>query len=146
MRRALLALPVALVLLAGCGTDPADVVRDDVRALTEAANDGDADAVRDRVDALLTTVAEQRTAEELTAEQAAQLIALAQKVRKGADVIDNDLLEQRRRAAEAAAKAAAAKLAEAKAQLEEERRRAEEAAREDSERGEGKGKGGGKDD
>lgn len=139
-------LLVALALLAGCGTDPADVVRDDVRALTEAANEGDADAVRDRADVLLSTVARQREAEQLTAEQADRLIALAQAVRKGADVIDAGLIERRRVEAEAAAKAAAAKLAEAKAQLEEERRKAEEAAREDDDKGEGKGKNDEKDD
>jgi hypothetical protein len=34
----LLALPLALALLSGCGGDPAGALRDDVAALTEAAN------------------------------------------------------------------------------------------------------------
>ncbi|MCW2681063.1 MAG: hypothetical protein JWM62_2464 [Frankiales bacterium] len=137
MRPVLLALPLALGLLAGCGSDPADEVRAQVAALTDAANAGDADRVRERVDALLSTVEAQRDA--LGGAEADRLTALATSVRTNADVIDTDLLERRR--AEAEAEAAAQQLAEAKRQLEQERRKAEEAARQ-ADDGKGKGKGG----
>ena len=140
MTPGLLAVPVALVLLAGCGSDPADDLRADVAALTEAANDGDADGVRDRADALLTTVQAQREADQLDAQEADRLIALAQSVRTNADVVDAELLERRR--VEAEAEAAKQQLEQARRQLEEERKKAEEAARraaEDAGKGEGKG-------
>lgn len=152
MTRTLLALPVVLVLLSGCGSDPAAAVRADVAALTEAANDGDAAAVRDRADVLMSTVDAQRQADEISAEEAERLIALAQSVRTGADVIDAELIERRRAEAEAEAAAAAKQLEEARKQLEEERRKAEEAAREaaeqrdDDEKGRGRGKDDEKDD
>lgn len=122
------ALLLAGSLLAGCGgTDPADVRRADVAAMTAAANDGDADAVRRHADALLATVAAQLEAQDVTADEAERLTALAQSVRAGADLIDADLLERQR--AEAEAEQARQELAEAERRLEEERARAQEAAR-----------------
>ena len=134
------ALLVSGLLLAGCGggTDPADVRRADVAAMTAAANDGDADALRQHADALLATVAAQLEAQEVPADEAERLTALAQSVRAGADAIDADLLERQR--AEAEAEAARQELAEAERRLEEERARAEEAARQ-AEDGKGDGKG-----
>lgn len=138
--RALVALPLAAALLAGCGADPAAERRDLVAELTQAANDGDADAVREHAEALVQVVADQREREELSAEQADRLIALAESVRKHADVVDADL--QARLEAEAEAEAARKALEETQRRLEVERRKAEEAARqaeEDRKKDEGKG-------
>lgn len=123
-----------LLLLAGCGGDPADEVRAGVAELTSAANARDASRVREEADALVDLVEAQRSRDEIPQAQAERLLALAQSVRNGADVIDEDLLARRRAEAEAEA---------AKQQLEEERKEAEEA--EEAEDG-GKGKGGDKDD
>ena len=145
--RALVALPLAAALLAGCGTDPAAERRDLVAELTQAANDGDAEAVRERAAALVQVVADQREREELSGEQAARLTALAESVRENADVVDADL--QARLEAEAQAEAARKALEETQRRLEEERRKAEEAARqaeEDRKRDEGKGDEGDKKD
>ncbi len=139
--RALLVLPLLAGLVAGCGASPDDERREAVAALTEAANDGDASAVRSQADALLETVAAQLDRGELTAEQASRLTALAEAVRAGADVIDQDLLERRK--AEADAEQARRQLEEARKRLDEERRKAEEAARQAEE---DKGKGEGKDE
>ena len=138
--RALLVLPLLAALLAGCGADPVAERRDAVAAVMEAANDGDADGVRDAADALLATVADQVERQELAGDEAQRLTALAQAVRSGADVIDEDLLERRR--AEAEAEAARKELEEAQKRLEEERRKAEEAARQaEQDKGKGEGKG-----
>lgn len=123
----ILLLPIALLLLTGCGSDPADAVRADVAALTEAANAQDADLVRDRAEALMSTVAAQREADQISADEAERLAALAKSVRTNADVVDADLIERRR--IEAEAEATAKQLEEAKKQLEEERKKAEEAAK-----------------
>jgi len=121
-------LLLAGALLVGCGgTDPADVRRADVAAMTAAANDGDADALRRHAGALAATVAAQLEAQDVTADEAERLTALAQSVRASADLIDADLLERQR--AEAEAEQARQELAEAERRLEEERARAEEAAR-----------------
>jgi len=122
-----LLLTGALLAACGGGTDPADVRRADVAAMTAAANDGDADGVRRHADALLATVAVQLEAQHVTADEAERLTALAESVRASADLIDDDLLERQR--AEAEAEQARQELAEAERRLEEERARAEEAAR-----------------
>lgn len=137
-RARLLALPLTAALVVGCGSDPADEVRDDVAALTAAANARDAAAVRQRADELVATITAQREREQIPAEEADRLIALAQSVRTGADVVDEQLLERRR--VEAETEAAKQQLEQARRQLEEERRKAEEAARGAS-GGDGKGKG-----
>ena len=111
---------LALLLVAGCSADPGDERRAQVAAITEAANARDADQVRERVEALVATVGAQRERGELTADEAERLIAAAEAVRTGADVIDEDLLEQRRVEAERE------KLEEERKKLEEERKRAEE--------------------
>lgn len=145
--RALVALPLAAALLAGCGADAAAERRELVAELTQAANDRDADAVRERAEALVQVVADQREREELSPEQADRLIALAESVRRNADVVDADL--QARLEAEAEAEAARKALEETQRRLEEERRRAEEDRKKDEDKdgeGEGDKKGEGKDD
>lgn len=143
-RRVLVLLPLAAVLLAGCGTDPADERRAHVADITEAANSGDEHGVRSGADALLRTVVAQLERAEVSQEEADRLTALAESVRRGADVIDEDLLERRR--AEAEAEAARRAAEEAQKRLEEERRRAEEERDKDGGKGEGKGKDEDKDD
>ena len=143
--RVLLAVPLAVALLAGCGSDPADVRREQVAAMTEAANEGDADRLRERAQALISTLDAQREQGDLDEAEAGRLTELAQAVLRSADVIDADLLERRRVEAERK------KLEEERKRLEDERRKAEEAARQDEERdgddkGKGEGKGKGKDD
>ena len=145
----LLALALAPALLAGCGGS-GDELRDDVAALTEAANARDADRVRTLAEDLVTTIEEQAAAGELPADRAERLAALARSVRTGADVIDAELLEQRRLEAERE------RLEQERARLEAERKAAEQAAERDKDEGEdegkdddegkGEGKGKGKDD
>lgn len=113
----LLAVPLSAVLLAGCAADPADDRRAQVAAVTEAANAGDADRLREEADRLIAMVADSA---DLPDDRADRLRALAASVRTGADVIDAELLEQRRREAEAEAAAAAERQ-----RLEEERQRLE---------------------
>jgi hypothetical protein len=135
------ALPLVAVLLAGCGSDPADVRREQVAALTEAANQRDALALRSGADELLRTLGD---SEDLSAAQAERLVQLVRAVRTHADVIDADLLKQRQ--AQAEAEAERVRLEQERTRLEEERRKAEEAARSAEEqredgKGERKGKG-----
>jgi DNA repair exonuclease SbcCD ATPase subunit len=122
--RALAALPVALVLLAGCASDPEARLRSDTAAVLDAANERDADRVRDRAADLEDTVAELQAEGTLTAERAAQLTALAQSIVAGADLLDEELLEQRRQEAESEAERK--RLEEERKRLEEERRQLEE--------------------
>jgi chromosome segregation ATPase len=151
----LAALPVVALLLVGCGADPAADRRSQVAAVIEAANSGDADRLRDEADRLVETVTAHQERQDVAADEATRLIALAEAVRTNADAIDEELLEQRRREAEAEAAAEAERkrleeerqrLEAERKQLEEERRKAEE--EEDSKRGEDedKKKGEGKDD
>lgn len=124
---ALLSLPLAALLLAGCGVDPAAERRELVLGITESANAGDEDGVREQADALLQLLERQVGDEELTAEQADRLRALAEEVAAGADVLDEEL--QARLKAEADAARAQQERDEAQRLLEEERRKAEEAAK-----------------
>ena len=140
----LLALAVVPLVLVACGGS-GDPLRDDVAALTEAANARDADRVRLLAEDLVATVQEQAAAGELDADRSERIVALARSVRTSADVIDADLLEQRR--LEAENEAERKRLEEERKRLEEERKAAEEAAeREAEERGKGKGEGKGDDD
>ena len=133
------ALLLGVVLLAGCGSN-GDELRDDVAALTQAANAGDADRVRLLAEDLVATVEEQAAAGELDADRAERLTALARSVRTNADVLDEELLEQRRIEAENAAERE--RLEQERARLEAERKAAEDAAeREAEQRGKGKGEG-----
>lgn len=149
MRRAVL-LPLALALLAGCASDPKSELRADAEAAIEAANERDADGVREHAQSLERTVARLAEDDELTDARAASLTALAASLQTSADVIDEDLLEQRRREAEAEAEAKRleeerARLEAERKQLEEDRKRAEEEGKKDEGKDE-EGKGKGKDD
>jgi hypothetical protein len=144
----LAALALAPLLLAGCAGS-GDDLRADVAALTGAVNARDADAVRLRADELKAGVEARAAAGELDPERAQRLVALAESVRRGADVLDADLLEQRR--LEAETEAERKRLEQERQRLEQERAAAEAARRATEEReqdddGKGKGKGGGKDD
>ena len=129
-------LLLAALLLSACGVDPAAERRDLVLGITEAANEGDEDGVRTQVDSLLELLDRQVADDELPAEDADRLRALAAKVRTGADVLDEEL--QARLKAEADAEQARKDAEEAQRLLEEERKKAEE--------GKGAGKGKGDDD
>lgn len=122
--RALLPLPLAALLLAGCGVDPAAERRELVLGITESANAGDEDGVRAQAGSLLQLVDRQLADGELTAEQADRLQALAERVRAGADLLDEEL--QARLEAEAEAERAQREADEARRQLEEERRKGED--------------------
>lgn len=122
--RALLSLPLAALLLTACSVDPAAERREIVLGITEAANAGDEDGVRAQAESLLQLVERQVADEELSAEQADRLRALAEKVRTGADVLDEEL--QARLKAEADAERLQREADEAQRLLEEERRKAEE--------------------
>ncbi|MCU1691001.1 MAG: hypothetical protein JWM64_92 [Frankiales bacterium] len=102
---------LAVLLLAGCGSSSAaDALVDRTDAVTEAANDGDAEAFREAVDALTGTVKDQRDADTLPADRAQRLLALAAALRSQAADVDADA-----RAAAAARQAAADKAAAAEA-------------------------------
>ena len=119
---------VAALLLAGCAASPADARRDSVAALTVAANDRDAEAVRQRADALVVLVRDQLAEQEVPADEAERLVALAESVRAGADAIDPEMIERRR--AEQEAEQARQALEQAERELAEQRAAAEQAARE----------------
>lgn len=127
--RALLSLPLAALLLTACGVDPAAERRELVQGITEAANAGDEAGLRAQADSLLQLLERQVADDELPAEEADRLRALAAKVKAGADLLDEEL--QARLQAEADAERAQQRADEAQRLLEEERRKAEE----------GKGKG-----
>ena len=136
------ALLLAVLLLAGCGVDPAAERRELVLGITEAANAGDEDGVRTQVDALLKLLDRQVADDELPADEADRLRALAATVRTGADVLDEELQAQRK--AEADAERLQRERDEAQRLLEEERRKAEEAKGKgekdgDGDKGDGKG-------
>jgi TolA-binding protein len=148
------ALPLVL-LLAGCAGGADSELRDDVAAVVEAANAGDADRLRVRADELIETVDAQAAQGDLAADRAERLRELAASVRSNADVIDQELIEQRRQEAEAEAERQRLeqereRLEQERQQLEEDRKKAEEdrkkAEEENKEDEEGKGGGKGKKD
>jgi hypothetical protein len=122
--QAALALAASVGLLTGCAADPGAERREQVAALTEAANAGDAGRVRDRTDALLEILDQQVRRQELPEEEADRLRVLAREVRSGADLLDEDLLERRR--AEAEMEAERQRLDAERRQLEEDRRQADQ--------------------
>lgn len=126
--RGLVALPLTALLLAGCGTDPADERAAAVARLTEAANARDADGVRTRAQQLAAMLAAQRESGALPAADGDRLLALVERIRVGADMIDEALLERQRVEAE-------------RRKLEQERQRlADERKRAEQRNGKGKGK------
>jgi colicin import membrane protein len=122
--QAALALAASVGLLTGCAADPGAERREQVAALTEAANAGDAGRVRDRADALLEILDQQAQRQELPKEEADRLRVLTREVRSGADLLDEDLLERRR--AEAEMEAERQRLDAERQRLEEDRRQAEQ--------------------
>lgn len=141
---ALASLPVAALLLSGCAADPADDRRAQVAAVIDAANAGDADRLRDEAGRLVETVTAQQERQDVAADEADRLITLAEAVRTNADVIDEELLEQRRREAEAAAEAERKRLEEERQRLEADRKQLEEDRKEVEEEDEKRGEEGGK--
>ncbi len=67
---------VLVALLAGCAASPDDALRDRVAAVTESANQRDADDLRDEADRLRTTVQEQRDQRRLSDAEADRLLRL----------------------------------------------------------------------
>ena len=132
--RTLLVAPVFGVLLAGCATDGRAQVRDAVEGVTAAANERDADGVRDAVDDLLAELDSQVASGELQSPEAARVAALARQVRDSAALVDQAAIDAEREAQEEAERKAQEE-ADRKAQeeadrkAEEERRKAEEEAR-----------------
>ncbi len=89
MRRRLVAAPVAFLLLAGCAAaDPLAERRSAVAAITDAANDGDVDAVRDEVADLLSVLREQVANGDLDRDESDRLRAIAERIRDGAAVLE----------------------------------------------------------
>jgi hypothetical protein len=132
--RAVPAVLVTALLLAGCGTDERDELRALVEGITLEANDGDADGVRRGTEDLLARLDDAVASGALSSDEAALLRDRAQALRAGADEIDPRVLaarEAERRAAEAEARLEAERRA---AQEEADRRAAEQAAAEEAAR------------
>lgn len=87
-RRALVALPLAAVVLAGCAADPRVELRDLVEDVTAAANDRDAAGLRRAVDALIAEVEKQRRDGVLGPTEASRLLDLARQVGDDAKLIE----------------------------------------------------------
>lgn len=132
-RPVLPALALAGVLaLSGCASvSPENQLRNDVAAITDAANAGNADRLRSEVDDLLSTLRTLVGSQDLSAERASRIGQLAEAIRADADLIDTDLIEQERTREEQEAERQRLEEerrqleAEREAQQEEERRRAE---------------------
>ena len=125
------AIALTAVLLAGCAADGEDQVRDNVAAVTEAANGRDAVGLRSAVDRLVVAVEAQVSAGELDAAEGARIVAAARQVQAGADLVDQDLIDAEEAARLEAEEAARLAAEEAARQAQEEaQRQAEEAARE----------------
>lgn len=89
MRRLLVAVPAAALVLTGCATsDPRQERRADVAQLTDAANDRDVDAVRDEVDDLLATLRAQVADGRLDRAEADRLRQLAQRIDENAELLE----------------------------------------------------------
>ncbi|MCW2606936.1 MAG: hypothetical protein JWO60_1629 [Frankiales bacterium] len=112
MRRVLAGAALA-VLLTGCASSPQDTLVERVDAVTQRANAGDADGVRDEALALQDEVSAQRTAGELSPRKAERLLALAAQVQASAALADPQEQERREQAARDEAAATAAREAAA---------------------------------
>ena len=90
MRRALVASTAVLALvLTGCSsTDPRAERRGDVEAIVAAANDGDAGAVRDAVEDLLSTLREQVAGNDLDREEAERLRVLGLRIAEESGLLE----------------------------------------------------------
>ena len=82
-----LAVPLSLVVLTGCSGEPRAQLRGDVAAITLAANDRDADAVRDEVEDLLSTIRAQIASGDLDRAEGDRLRAIALRIAENADLL-----------------------------------------------------------
>ena len=88
MRSALWLVPVAALVLTGCSAEPRAELRSDVEAITLAANDRDADAVREEVEDLLSTIRSQIGSGELDRAEGERLRAIALRIAEQAVVLE----------------------------------------------------------
>lgn len=87
--RPLWLVPALALALTGCSTvDPRAELRGAVESITLAANDGDADAVRDAVEELLSTIRRQVVENDLSREEGEALRAIALRVAENAGLLD----------------------------------------------------------
>lgn len=88
MRPTLWLVPVAALVLTGCSGEPRAELRSDVEAITLAANDGDADAVREEVEDLLSTIRSQIGSGELDRAEGERLRAIALRIAEQAGLLE----------------------------------------------------------
>lgn len=81
-------LPAVALVLTGCSAEPRAELRGDVEAITLAANDGDADGVREGVEELLSTIRRQVVENDLSREEGEALRALALRIAENAGLLD----------------------------------------------------------
>lgn len=83
-------VPVAVgsLVLTGCSGEPRSQLRGDVEAITLAANDRDADAVRQEVEDLLSTIRSQIASGDLDRAEGERLRAIALRIAEGAALLD----------------------------------------------------------
>ncbi len=86
--RALWLVPVLALALTACGGEPKAELRGDVESVTLAANDGDAEGVRDAVEDLLSTIRRQVANNELARDEGERLRAIALRIAESADLLD----------------------------------------------------------
>lgn len=81
-------LPVAALVLTGCSAEPQAQVRADVEAITLAANDRDADAVREEIEDLLATLRAQVANNEIARAEADRIRAIVARIRESAALLE----------------------------------------------------------
>ena len=88
--RARWVVPVAVgsLVLTGCSGEPRAQLRGDVEAITLAANDRDADAVREEVEDLLSTIRSQIASGELDRAEGERLRTIALRIAEGAALLE----------------------------------------------------------
>ena len=86
--RALWLAPVLALTLTACSGEPRDELREDVEAVTVAANGGSAASVRSAVEELLSTLRSQVASGDLDPQEAARLRTLAERIAKNAGVLE----------------------------------------------------------
>ena len=88
MRSALWLVPVAALVLTGCSAEPRAELRSDVEAITLAANDRDADALREEVEDLLSTIRSQIGSGELDRAEGERLRVIALRIADQAGLLE----------------------------------------------------------
>ncbi|MCW2681064.1 MAG: hypothetical protein JWM62_2465 [Frankiales bacterium] len=86
--RALWLVPALAVTLTACSGSPQDELRADVQAVTLAANDGSAPALRDAVEELLATIRAQIGSNELDRAEGDRLRAIALRIQEQAALLE----------------------------------------------------------